>query len=391
MQRSAHPFHKLLKLFLGSLWCTLGLITQIATQLKPSRRIVLALGYWALLSFSMALHIKAASDKGTKLYEQEHYPEAKAFYEKHLKDPTHKPYAQYNLGCIAYQEADYAKAQEAFEAALHTTDLELQEKVFYNLGNSAFQKASQPNKPIKEAIQDLEAAIQAYSNSLDLNAQNAKASANRELAQKELQRLKDQSKSKQEAENKESKNQKSPPEKPQESSETPSQDQKQDLTQETAQAPSASKPSTPQDEDAKTQKAPQDETAKSQEAPDYQETDPQQDQIPGTDNQNTSSKASSPADPSPQDLTKDTQDQNNPSTTSPKNEPTIDKTPASNSLAPGSESSKAASAQEAEKLSEAAKIQDILEASKKKEQKLHFQNLGSGGASPRNKQSIKDW
>jgi Ca-activated chloride channel homolog len=387
MQRSAHPFHKLLKLVLDGLFSQPSRLARLATQFKLSRRMVLGLGYCALLCCSMPVHIKAASDKGTKLYEQEHYTEAKAFYEKHLKDPTHKPYAQYNLGCIAYQEADYAKAQEAFEAALHTTDPQLQEKAFYNLGNSAFQKASQPNTSAQEAIQDLEAAIKAYSNSLDLNAQNAKAAANRELAQKELQRLKDQAQSRQEAENKASNNQNSPKKKAQASSKKPSQDQKQDPTQ----APSASTPSTAQDEEAKTGQNSQDETTKSQETPADQETDPKQDQRPGNDHQNTSSKTSNPADPSPQDLTKDTQDQNNASTTSPKNEPKPDKAAASKSLAGASESSKALTPQEAEKLSEAAKIQDILEASKKKEQKLHFQNLGSAGASPRNKQSIKDW
>ena len=160
------------------------------------------MGLCALMLLAAFNALQGATDKGIQLYEAENYPKAKAWYEKQLPSPTHRPYAQYNLGCIAYQEQDYAKAQEAFEAALHTPSPDLQEKAFYNLGNTAFQQASQASTNVQEAIQYLEKAIQAYTNSLDLNANNPKAKANCELAQKELERLKDQAKEKDEAQSK---------------------------------------------------------------------------------------------------------------------------------------------------------------------------------------------
>ncbi len=295
----------------------------------------------AFLGFcALASRLLAAEDAGTRLYQQEAYSEARAFYEKRLQSAPKNPYLQYNLGCVAYQEGDYAKAQETFEAALHATDPGLQAQAFYNLGNTHFQQANTPGLPANTAIEALKKAITAYTNSLSLAPDNPKAKANLDLAQQELDRMQEQEQARQDSA--------SPAQEPEKEPEGP--EQKQD-------------------------KQPQD-------------TGSQQPQDSGEGNETSASQEKEK-----QKAPRNASEGNESSTPS---APPTHPAEASSHPEPEARDTEASilqsSPQEAaEPSAQEQRLQAILEASKKQEKKLHLQHLGSGGAAPRAKQVLKDW
>ncbi len=362
-------------------------LKSYAFILRVPKKAFCLLGF---LGFCVVLSpLLAREDPGTRLYQQEAYSEARSFYEKRLQDAPKSPYVHYNLGCVAYQEGDYLQAQKTFEAALHTTDPVLQAKAFYNLGNAHFQQASTPDLPAstairplaeprilvsgqekineepectqaymripslfltnpeskrqwlcKRSIESVEKAITAYTNSLSLDPENPKAKANLALAQKELDRMQEQEKARQDSA--------SPAQKPPKEPETP------------------------------------------KEAQDYQANNKESEQAQDKEE---------PIDPSTsqekgeQNTPLNHPDGDNHSATSPP--PTH---PAEASSSPGpeardkEESRRQTSLQEAaEPSAEEQRLEAILEASKKQEKKLHLQHLGSGGAISRHKQTLKDW
>lgn len=410
----------------------------------------LSLGFCALAS-----PLLAAEDKGTRLYQQEAYSQARAFYEKHLQAKPKDPYAHYSLGCAAYQEGDYPTAQVAFEAALHTTDPALQAKAFYNLGNTHFQQACEGSSPaptantaLHTAIEALEKAITAYKNSLSLEPDTPKANANLALAEKELERLKNQEKAKQDQQNRTS----SPPTPP------PSSKKEAKSTDEAKPTQAAEPPEHKHDTQAKNKASQKDPSQESQdvvrEPQDASQQEPSQEpqdtrghngfstnnrlssnqgeeeqeaplREPAAHNpiNNAGSTASlSPmppredqagADPASRDI--ENQGQQRPqaqATDNPKaasNAPNADPSPEPRNAqeignAQNTDNSKAASntrkvsnakgasqsSAEEQNAVEAQRLQAILDASKRQEKKLHFQHLGSGGA-PRTKQILKDW
>lgn len=288
------------------------------------------LGLWLIFN-----SLLAAEDRGIQLYEEEAYAKARAFYEKRLEHTPKEPYLEYNLGCVAYQEGDYSRAQEAFEAGLHSTDPILQARAFYNLGNTHFQQASTPDISTPAVIESLEKAIRAYTNSLSLEKENPKAKANLALAQKELERIQEQEKAKQDRAASSKRDDEEP--------KAPKQD-----TDPKASNPGAPQPQDPEEENTSNS---QESTHNRQAAPHNPDSSSPLHTEEGTANESVEPKAQEAV-----------------SLPSPANDAIIE-----------------------EPSAEKQRLEAILEASKKKEKKLHFQHLGSGGAAPRNKQTLKDW
>ncbi len=356
----------------------------ILRVLKKAFYLLAFLGFCAMLS-----PLVAREDPGTRFYQQEAYSEARAFYEKRLQDAPKNPYVHYNLGCVAYQEGDYPRAQETFEAALHATDPALQAQAFYNLGNTHFQQASTPGLPAntatrplaepcilvsgqekineepectqaymripslfltnpeskrqelyKRSIEALKKAITAYTNSLSLAPDNPKAKANLDLAQQELERMQEQEQARQASASPAQQSEKEPD----------GPEQKQDHQ--------------PQDTGSQ---QPQD-SGEGNETSASQEKEEQKTPRNASEG-NESSTPSAPPTP--------------PAETNSHPEPEARDTEASR-LQTSPQEAAEPSAQE-------QRLQAILEASKKQEKKLHLQHLGSGGAAPRAKQVLKDW
>lgn len=99
----------------------------------------------------------------------------------------------YNQGTDAYTKGDFAKASESLKASLHTQDLALQQRSYYNLGNTLYRTGQGTReKDPKATIKSWEESIKAYQDALALNDGDDDARHNKALVEKKLEELKQQ-------------------------------------------------------------------------------------------------------------------------------------------------------------------------------------------------------
>jgi Ca-activated chloride channel family protein len=96
---------------------------------------------------------------------------------------------QYNAGVTAYHSNDLAAAATAFEQATAAPSRELQQRAFYNLGNTAYRfgEADPAN-----AENHWQRAVNQYESALALNPNDEDAKFNREFVKKKIEELKQQ-------------------------------------------------------------------------------------------------------------------------------------------------------------------------------------------------------
>ena len=100
---------------------------------------------------------------------------------------------QYNNGTEAYGKGEFKQAVEKLKSSLNTSDLSLQKKAYYNLGNSLYRLGQSMIAEKPDETMDLWAqAIKAYDDSLMLDSADDDAKYNRDFVQKKLDELKQQ-------------------------------------------------------------------------------------------------------------------------------------------------------------------------------------------------------
>ncbi len=146
----------------------------------------------------LGLALRAAPVHGSALtaqdeYNKGQYSQAQRDYAQSLKaDPT-RSRLQFNLGAAAYKARDFTAAAEAFNNALKTRDIPLQQSAYYNLGNALYRQgekgaATDPQTTMKTWQQSLGA----YDTALQLRPSDPDAKFNRDLVQRRLDELKRQ-------------------------------------------------------------------------------------------------------------------------------------------------------------------------------------------------------
>ncbi len=109
----------------------------------------------------------------------------------------------YNEGTDAYMKGDFSKATEALRSSLRTQDLTLQQRSYYNLGNTLFRAGQGTlEKDPKQTIKTWEESLKAYQDALTLNAKDDDATFNHALVTKKLEELKNQQQKDDKKENK---------------------------------------------------------------------------------------------------------------------------------------------------------------------------------------------
>jgi Ca-activated chloride channel homolog len=187
----------------------------------------------------------------------------------------------YNRGTEAYERGEFSAAVDALREALHTPDLALQQRTYYNLGNALYRhgQAAQEKEP-QATIKHWESAIKAYEDALALDESDEDALYNRDLVKKKLEQLKEQQqqqnpenqKDQQEQEKKEQEQQeKEKQEQEQQEKEEPQQKEQEQQKQD----PQNEKQESSEQEEKDAQEAKQDE-AKEGEASEEKEGQPQQ-------------------------------------------------------------------------------------------------------------------
>jgi len=121
-----------------------------------------------------------ADDEGLNNYRNKKFEEAKKYYEQILSVRENDPAASLGLGASQYQLGDIPNASKAFEDALKSKNTNIQDRAYYNLGNSFYSQ------------QMMKESIAYYRKALELNPKDEDAKFNYELAKYIAQQQQDQ-------------------------------------------------------------------------------------------------------------------------------------------------------------------------------------------------------
>jgi Ca-activated chloride channel family protein len=160
---------------------------KIGGKSKAAKGIhALGLIIFSLSVSSFSESVSAASmSEAHKFYTEKDYENAAKTFSELEKEEPDNPEVTYNRAVSQYRNGDFQGAAEGFGRSAGSKDKALQEKSWYNLGNSL------------SYMQKFKEAVDAYENTLKLNPDNVKAKENLELVKKLLEQQKEEQKNKQ--------------------------------------------------------------------------------------------------------------------------------------------------------------------------------------------------
>jgi len=126
--------------------------------------------YSSIILLIVFSSLAIADDEGLTNYKNKNFEEAKSYYEQVIANTEENSVANLGLGSSQYQLGDIPNAAKSFEEALKSDNSEVQEKAFYNLGNSLYSQQRQQE------------SVAFYRKALELNPNDEDAKFNYELA-----------------------------------------------------------------------------------------------------------------------------------------------------------------------------------------------------------------
>ncbi|MBU6399106.1 MAG: VWA domain-containing protein [Verrucomicrobia bacterium] len=144
-------------------------------------------------SWIQSAPILAAASPGTALdlYQRGRFDDARDAYEQLLKRKPDDPRLHFNAGAAAYQAGKYDDAGKEFSEALRAPDLPLQQRTYYNLGNTLYRLGEHAPE-LSRKSQAWEESVKSYEAALQLDPRDADAKYNLDLVKKRLEQLKQQ-------------------------------------------------------------------------------------------------------------------------------------------------------------------------------------------------------
>src|SRR5438552_1830170 len=144
---------------------------------SPRLRVLL----FALINILLAAPLLfASSSTALKRYEAGKYESALREYKRLLLDKPDDARLHFNAGAAAFRVNDFDEALKHLNSSLVTQDLQLQERAYYNLGNTEYRRGAEEHAPDKKKT-DWEQSIANYESALKLNAKDEDARFNLEL------------------------------------------------------------------------------------------------------------------------------------------------------------------------------------------------------------------
>ncbi|MDB6022736.1 MAG: von Willebrand factor type, partial [Pedosphaera sp.] len=142
-----------------------------------------------LLALPLAVHGSPAS--ALREYNEGKYQDALKDYNHLLEKKKDDPRLHFNAGAAAYQSKQLDTAVKEFNETLASPDLQLQQRAYYNLGNSLYRMGEQvPDADKKKEA--WENSLKSYESALKLNQQDADARFNQDFVKQQLEELKKQ-------------------------------------------------------------------------------------------------------------------------------------------------------------------------------------------------------
>jgi tetratricopeptide (TPR) repeat protein len=133
----------------------------------------------------------ASPSSALREYNSGHYDQSLQEYEHLLEKKADDPRLRYNAGAAAYRSQKFDEAAKQFTNVLAAPDLKLQQRAYYNLGNSLYrigEKSADSGRKKdywENALKTLEIAVK-------LDSQDQDAKFNRDFVKKKLEELQKQ-------------------------------------------------------------------------------------------------------------------------------------------------------------------------------------------------------
>lgn len=166
-----------------------GSTAATANPAGPAVRAAIWLLGFVCFAVPHVAHGSAA--EGLKQYQKGRFDRAVSEYEQLLKKKPDDTRLQFNAGTAAFQNKDYEQAAEHLNSALATQDLPLQQRSYYNLGNTQFRMGEDASD-LEKKRQIWEQALHNFDSALRLEPKDADAEFNKEWVKKKLEELKQQ-------------------------------------------------------------------------------------------------------------------------------------------------------------------------------------------------------
>ncbi|MDB6065243.1 MAG: Mg-chelatase subunit ChlD [Pedosphaera sp.] len=146
----------------------------------------------ALLFILLLPMVASAGSSGAlREYNDGKYQESLKDYQHLLESQKDDPRLHFNAGAAAYQSSQLEEAAKQFNDALASPDLQMQQRAYYNLGNTLYRLGQKlPDASAKQKA--WENCMKNYENALKLNQQDPDAKFNQEFVKKQLEELKQQ-------------------------------------------------------------------------------------------------------------------------------------------------------------------------------------------------------
>jgi Ca-activated chloride channel family protein len=136
---------------------------------------------------------KAYCSEGEEAFQRGDYLQASEYYRVQLEKSPDDPQLLYNFGTSSFKNNMYDDAIEAFSKALKSDDIALQEKAYYNRGNSYYQKGAEAQQADPQAtIGHWQQALTSLQSALELDPDDENARHNHEVIKKRLEELEKQ-------------------------------------------------------------------------------------------------------------------------------------------------------------------------------------------------------
>jgi Ca-activated chloride channel homolog len=194
--RTVRQYHERFQWFLA-LAIVLLLFETLLPEMPMTSKLTrpgskLGLGTAVLLALLSVAPARAASPgRALRAYQQGHYDKALSEYEKLAARRPEDARLRFNTGAAAYQEKEYNQALKEFGASLASPDVGLQEKAYYNLGNTHYRLGEDVSEP-KEQKAHWQQAVSNYESALKLDAKDEDARHNLDWVKKKLEELQQQ-------------------------------------------------------------------------------------------------------------------------------------------------------------------------------------------------------
>ncbi|MDB6053638.1 MAG: von Willebrand factor type [Verrucomicrobiales bacterium] len=172
-----------------------------AASNRAIRTLLVLLGIFALSSSTFASTTKAfeSLNKGE-------YGKAVDEFERLGRKSTNDLRYPYDAGVAAYKLKEFNRAESYFTRSSTSPDIQLQQKSYYNLGNTHFQGGLEAEG--KDRIAKWEQAVKDYEIALKIDSKDKDAASNAEFVRKQLEELKKQEEQKQKQEDEKNKDDK---------------------------------------------------------------------------------------------------------------------------------------------------------------------------------------